>query len=258
MPVYTQKDFTAILDAFRKSIHVQIHFITPLAGGLPGNEEGITSFVQYYLKLIPGTPEFDSCVERIKSAEAGIIDTTPEEGEVEEEKSYSVSIIRRHNEYRWIAEHQIKALLKQAASRLGIFNAKRGSKGDIAEMTAVKAISSSVIDPDALWQIGICDKNGHPARSEFVCTKGNVTGPSGKRSIVTYAECIQDGYLSFDICFPENKLVMKDMLEILAAASQIGLGSKLSIGNGKFEIISAEYEEKKAKRSRVAELCVAE
>ena len=197
------------------------------------------------MKLTPNTSEFNSCLERIKTAEAGI-NTTPPEGEVEEESSYSVSIIRRHNDWRWIAEHQIKALLKQAASRVGIFVAKKGSKGDIAEMTAIKASGASVCDPEAWWKIGLYDLSEaeeKPATSEFICTKGQVSGASGKRSIVTYAECVRNGYLSFDICWPPNKIKEKEMITILAAASQIGLGSELSLGNGKFEIVSAEIDD---------------
>jgi hypothetical protein len=155
-----------------------------------------------------------------------------------------------------VLEHQLKALLKQAASRLGLFKMKGkvGSKGDLAEMGTILAHGPSLKDPDKPWRIFLregCDEKAekdHPdlkkALTRFEVIKGCVGTPSGKRSICHHTEIAPEGtVLEFEIRWPPKKLNTKDMAMVVAGTLSIGLGSCLSMGFGKFEVVTLEIDD---------------
>lgn len=236
---WSQSDLDQIMAEHRTKATVKCRLLRPLAGGLPAGEDGVKLFVEYQLHIPPETEDFEAAVARILKEEIGERKTDKEGDELETSESYQVNVIRRSERGAWIAEHQIKALIKQAASRLGLFSAqkKRGSKGDIAELGTVKACGDSLQDPKRPWEIYLRD-NGKAVKTSFVRLSGSVGTPKGKKSIQHDTEVAPEGTeFEFELWWPAKRLDAEDMAAIMAAATQIGLGSCLSLGYGRFVVI---------------------
>jgi len=243
MTTLSQNDLDRMLQHIRSTATITARFLRPLAGGQPAGDKGLAAFVEHWLKISPDSPEFQQAIDRIKNEEIGERETTPEAGEVQTETVYAVNVIRRGEHGPYVAEHQIKAMLKQAASRLGLFTAKKGSKGDVAEMGTVTAAGDSLQDPKRPWEIHL-RKGGRAAATEFHSISGSVGTPSGKKSIQHHTEVCEEGAeFCFKIEWPAKKLTATDMALVIAAASKIKLGSCLSLGYGLFEVMSMEIDD---------------
>ena len=244
MPVKTlhQEDLDKLLGQTRKTATIQCRMLRPLAGGVPASEKALKAFVEHHLGIPPESSEFGKALERIQKEEIGERDTTPEGGEVQTEDVYQVNVLRSNGHGPFILEHQLKALLKQAASRLGIFAAKgkRGSKGDLAECSTISAHDAS-LDEENPWNILLVNKDGEPAQTCFEIISGRVNTPKGWKSIQHHTEIAPAGSLfAFRLDWMPTKLSGNDIIDIIAMATQIGIGSCLSLGYGRFEVVEME------------------
>lgn len=236
-----QKDLDAMLEKRRSAIRVSCRMLRPLAGGQPAGEAGLRAFVQHQMGLEPDTEDFEAAVKRIGDEEIGEKDTTPESGEVSTKKVYSVNVIRSSEKGCFIAQHQIKAMLKQAASRMGLFVSRRGSKGDVAELGTVEAFGPSRLMPLRPWEVYLVNESFEPIATQWHEINGSVSTAQGKKSIQTQTEVAPEGSrFEFVIRWPANKLKSDDMFLVLAAATKIGIGSVLSLDYGRFEVLEAE------------------
>lgn len=241
---WTEKEIAELADGSRSVARMTLRFLRPLAGGQPAGDKALEAFAEHHLKLVPGTQEFKDAIARIKTEEIGERDATPEVGEVQEKHVYAVNVIRRSDKGPYVLEHQVKALLKQAASRIGLFKARIGTKGDMAEMGTVAAIGESLRNPARPWEVYLRNGSG-PATTSYDKIAGSVNTPRGKKSIQHHTEIAAEGSrISFEFRWPVGKLKAENLKEILAAAKIIGLGSCLSLGYGRFEVESVVGEEK--------------
>ena len=237
-----QQELDAMLAEHRQSMTIKARFLRPLAGGQPASDDGLRAFIKHHLGIAPDAPEFEAAFQRIRKEEIGERSTTPETGEVQTEEVYAVNVIRKSEHGSFLLEHQLKALIKQAASRLGLFQVKGkvGAKGDIAELGTITATGESLQNQDRPWEIYL-RKNGAAAATHFVPISGSVGTPQGKKSIQHHTEVAEEGAeFSFQIAWPKKRLTMDDMKLILAAATQIGVGSCLSLGYGRFEVVDLQ------------------
>lgn len=245
MPKYTLDEFQTRLAGMRSVMRVKIRLDRPIQGGQAAGEKGLHDYVKHVLKLEDGTPEFAQALSRIKGEEIGERDITPEGGEVEEKKVYAIKVIRSKEHGPFLLDHQIRAALKQAASRIGIFVAKSrgGAKGAVSEMGDVRACGESLQNPDRPWEIYL-RKDGAPAKTYYETERGCVSSPKGKMSIQTEAEhCEEGATIEFEILWQESAkgFSAEDMLNSLAAMMAVGLGSGLSQGHGKITVLEAEH-----------------
>lgn len=234
---YTEAELAAMMDGERSAAAVTLTMTRRLAGSQPAGEKGVMAFVEHHLGLEPGSPEFEAACARIQKEEIGDREATPEGGEVQEVESYAVNVIRRSEHGPFVLEHQIKAMIKQAASRLGLFAAKGkvGCKGDVAEMGTVEAAGASLLNPKRPWEVYLVDANGKPVTTEWARISGSVGTPQGKRSIQHDTEVAPEGtMLHFIVRWPARKMKAEDMVKTIAAARVIGLGSCLSLDYGRF------------------------
>jgi len=237
---YTQEDLDALMEKTRAKAIVECEFLRECAGGVPAGEKGLAAFVEHHLGLVPDTPDFEDAIKRIEKEEIGERETTAEGGEVDTAEVYQVNVIRHSEHGAYLAEHQIKALLKQAASRIGLFVARRGSKGDLAEMGTVLAHGDSLQDPTRPWEIHLRNGDG-AASTRYQEISGSVNSPKGKKSIMHHTEVAAEGSrFSFALLWPDTKLKADDLVSTIAAATQIGLGSCLSLGYGRFRVNNLE------------------
>lgn len=240
---WSNEQLMEILESFRTKVVVKLRLLRPSVGGQPAGDKGLEAFIEHHLNLDPRrgadkkptNPEFLAAFERIKHEELGEKDTTPETGEVEEKRVYGVNVVRKDERGPYLLEHQVKAMLKQAASRIGIFSAKLGSKGDLAELGTVVACGDSLQDPKEPWKL-YWRKDGAPAATSFDTMRGSVSTAQGRKSIQYEAERVMaGGEVEFELRWPPQKLLREDVVKVFAATLAIGLGSALSLGNGRFE-----------------------
>ena len=241
----TQQDLDKILGSIRKTAVVNCRLTRPLAGGVKTDEKGLKAFIEHHLGIPPEASDFQPTFDRIMREEIGERDTTPEGGEVQTEEVYQINVIRADEDGPYIGEHQIKAMLKQSASRLGIFKAKGklGSKGDLAECSTVSAHGES-FRGDKPWNIYLRDDTDcNVATTAFEIISGRVRTPQGAKSIQHHTESAVAGTrFTFALDWMPTKLTGSDIQSIIAMATQIGLGSCLSLGFGRFEVVSMEVE----------------
>ena len=128
-------------------------------------------------------------------------------------------------------------MIKVALSRLGIWNKKRGSKGDTVEFGSVYASGESAKSENRneIYIIGA------PDPLEFIQLQGTVSGPSGdKRSIQYHAENIPAGCeFEFEFRWYNSRLKVGDAKPLIGAIGILSLGSGRSIGYGQLEVVEA-------------------
>jgi len=217
---------------------------TELVGGIGADEQAVRNFVEFQLNL--KGEEADKAVHRILTQEIGERNVTPPEGEIQEKLTYGLMVIRRDEFGPWLGDWMIKANLKAAASRLGLFANKRGTKGDMAEMGRVAACGASLRTgyPE---RIHLVDGAGIAVSTYYQTFKGRVQSPQGANSIVSDRECAPAGSrFSFEFRWYNAKLTEEDIMGIFAAAGQIGLGSAKAFERGKFEVARLEINIPKA------------
>lgn len=247
---YTQADLDQLLGRIRSKAVFVIRFLLPLLGTQPATDAGLTSYIKFHLHIDPQpdadgkptNPEFIATFNRIKTEEIGERDVTPEGGEVEEKKVYGINVVRQSKLGPYLLAHQVKAALKQSASRAGFFEKKKGSKGDMAETGEVFAEGESLQDKARPWEIYL-RKNGGPAKTYFDTERGSVNTPQGKKSIQYEAEHVEEGTeASFSFHWPARKLTEADMATVAAVATAAALGGARSLSHGKFEVVSLTIE----------------
>lgn len=251
---YSQGDMDAILGKRRARARIRCRAIRPIAGGQPAGDKGLRSFVEHHLGLEPGSKDFEDAVKRISEEEIGEVDVTAEGGEVETKEVYQVNCIRKSKIGPFLLEHQVKAMLKQAASRMGIFKKKIGSKGDLAEMGTVRAAGASLMDPKRPWEIYLLAGSKKPAATHWEKISGSVNTPKGKKSIMHHTEVTQEGAeFEFEVDWMPTKLKKADFLALVAAATQIGIGSCQSLGYGKWEVVEMDVKMPKGESEEAAD-----
>jgi hypothetical protein len=269
MSTYTMKDLSTVYAAYCGSAIAVCRLTREIVGGQPATDDGIRAFAKHHLHI--PDEEIEEVVARIKGEEIGERDTTPATGELKEKESYGLNVLRHSAFGPWVGDWQIKAALKQAASRVGLFVAKRGTKGDIAEMGKISAHGISLHGPEFQIHLiaaesetaaetdhiefhGRTPSPNKPAETEYQKFLGRVNTPSGAKSIVNDAECCPAGS-RFSFCFQwyDAKLTEADIVSVFAALPIIGLGSAKSLERGKFDIETLDIEMAEAKRARFTE-----
>lgn len=214
-------------------------FATQLAGGQPASPEGVRAFVSHHLKLT--STEADEAVARILAEEIGAKPVPAPEGELDERLTYGINVIRRTEHGPFLGNWMVHACLKQAASRLKIFQEFRGSKGNFAEAGRVSAVGDSLVEPDRPDRIYLIAPDGGPAPTHFEEFKGRVQSPRGSVSVVHHSEVAPPRTrFEFEFRFLNGDLKDDDIKDFLALSMIVGLGSVKSLGCGKFLIESAE------------------
>jgi hypothetical protein len=225
--------------------------VTDIVGGQPGGTPGVQAFVSHYLHLEGA--EAEAAVARILNEEIGERDVTPENGELKEKRVYGINVIRRNSHGPYLGNWMIKAMIKQAASRVGLFVEQRssGAKGNFSEAGRVAAVGISLIDPDHSNHIYLSNAAGDgPAETEFKEFTGRVMTPSGPVSIMHHSEVAGPGSrFAFRFHFLPGKTKESDLVDVFAMTMVCGLGSVRSLECGKFKInkLSVEIPKKQAK-----------
>lgn len=239
---------------------IYIRFDTDVVGGVPASDEAILAFVQHHYHLTGD--DAIKAVARIKSEEIGTKGTATPEDELDTTLSYGLTQIRHSSWGPYLGDWMVKACIKVAASRLGLFVKVRGSKSDMTEMGQVSAIDWSLqpvkmqvvsegdphtAEPHQMIHLWVEGKDGEviPAPTSYRTFRGRVSTPSGYMSIVGDKEIAPPGTRA---CFEfryykHGKLTDENIANIISAMGVIGLGSAKAFECGKFTVMRAEINE---------------
>jgi len=243
--IITLEDLQRSYQEITTLLRCECRITTDIVAGQPADEKGVQAFVKHHLHLTG--QEAENAVRRILREEIGESDVTPELGEIQERESYGVCCFRRDAQGRpWLGCWQAKANIKQAASRTGLFQQKKGVKGDMAEGGQVVAYGASLLDPQHPERIYPVNAQGGPATTTFKEFMGRVHSPKGDVSIVHHSECIPfDHFFFFEYRYIGAKLSQQNLKDMLAVSMQCGLGSVRSLEMGKFVYLKVEMEDGK-------------
>jgi hypothetical protein len=161
---------------------------------------------------------------------------------------YGLNVLRADDDGgRWIGNWQIKACLKCAASRLGLFVKRQGAKGDMSEMGRLGATGMSL--GTYAERIRLMHAGGTPyTGGQFRKFMGRVNTPQGAKSIVHDSEVAPAGTrFEFELRMPFVKITTEDIARVFAAAQVVGLGSARSMECGHFKIDQLEVIDDKKK-----------
>ena len=204
---------------------IEIKFREKLHGGLPKNEDALKAYVK---------KEFKS------------EDTTPTDTDLEltEEKEISVTGFRCDDVGIYVGGYQVKAMLAQSASLLGLTTAKRGAKNTLKEGLIIEG--RNAVGENTGTKCYLLPIKTEPDGTEG--HTGNVPTPQGNRSIVKAIEYVEQPSLKFALFILENRmgadgtatknLTVKDIKSILAHGRTVGLGSHRKYESGHFDVVS--------------------
>ena len=262
--VLNREDTRKRFNELTNSAIVTIEFTSTLVGGQNAQDDGLEAFVIHQLGLKEENPEWTPgsrkvkqwlmtvegklAFSRIKKDEIGEIDTSPEDGELNDTKVYAVKVIRREDDRPYIGDWMVKANLKQSASRLGYFVKKKGSKGDLAEMGRVEPYGRSKRDsPHYIYLIPPEGRNFD--KRVFETISGTVHNAKGRSSIMSECEIVPVGtQAEFLLRWPKNsKLTRNDIIDIICGGQNCGLGSARSLERGRFDVTSLKVYVEKTK-----------
>lgn len=235
-------ELNAIYEGITTQVVAECELTTDMVGGLPANDEQLEDFCRHYLKV--PEDEVEDAVKRIKNEEIGERsgDQDPLD-ELAEKKSYGLNVVRKDEKGHWIGTWMVKAMMKVAASRLGLFVKKRGSKGDMAEMSRILAFGKSK-KSGARDRIHLYSGNGKAVETDFIEYMGSVSNPKGRMSIKHHSETVRPGArFMFEWRFPPFKIKLNDVKMLFATISEIGLGSVKAMERGKLKVVSLEVTE---------------
>lgn len=239
MTVYEAQELREMYESDTMRIVAECVTETEMFGGQPAGEPGVRAFCQHQLHL--AGDELEQAVRRIMREEIGERPTvgTQEGGEVQEVESYGVNVFR-HDEDGccWLGNWQIKAAFKQAASRRGYFQQKRGTKGDVAEMGEVEAAGISARQGGWRQRIRVMGPDGEPWMGNvFVTLRGRVNTPQGAKSIVHDSEVAPPGCrFTWQMRIAKGKWTEHMVAKTVAVMQVIGLGSVRSLEKGKIRV----------------------
>jgi hypothetical protein len=232
------QDLRSLYDDMTSSVRCECTISTKLVGGLPADRKALLAFAEHHLKIVD-PQERENAVARMLKEEIGERNVTPETGEVNEKQVYGVNIVRHDEQGRpFLGNWMIKACLKQAASRVGLFTETRGTKGNMSEAGSVNAIGVSAQDPNHPEIIYLAQPDSEePASTYFEEFMGRVQSPQGPVSIIHHSECVAPGSrFAFEFQFLRGGLDEDAIEKTLAMAMICGLGSIRSLECGKFRI----------------------
>lgn len=239
---FTAEDLKARYAGFTARVEAECTLETELVGGQPATDDGLRMFVKHHLGL--KDEKAGEAFQRIKQSEIGKRELPEEAGELEEYEIGSYNCIRRDPLGPWLGDWMPKACLKAAASRLGLFQKSRGSKGDLAEMGLIRALGLSLLNPLMPERIYLVDAaTDAPATTFWQRFMGRVHTPQGNKSIVTWAECAPPGSrFSFELRYYPGRLTQENIVDVFAAAMVLGLGSCKSFERGKFRVDKLSFD----------------
>jgi hypothetical protein len=204
---------------------VRIRIREALHGGKPKDP----ALLESHIKRKTGF-EDEATRKLIEQAEEGAPEPAPGDLDVTIEKSASRFLSDERGLY--VETFQIKAMLRQSGSMLGLYKKKRGSKQVCAEGLEVRGL-----EHERRVYLGKSEPDGTREATVHAMT------PKGPISGIKHTDYVGPVELAFEVWIlktaaAETRHVGKDdLVEILTFGQENGIGADRSQGFGKFDVI---------------------
>ena len=248
-------------DELQKSTNnffVEVEFVDSILGGNPVNPTVFRTHIEARLRRDAkaaekkgATPPTEERIQEIVSRRMVEMFGEDVETTIDAQEEKSRTTFKTNDFGPYIETRQVKAMLREMMSTLGISTAKRGSKQTLQHLVVVKSCDETgeAFDGDMVNQINF-ERDGDfvEAVDDHVEMCAHVMGPLGPRSLIKQHDRIYGAKIRFLIRVPANlpkpraTAVLRDeeIQRMLAHAQDDGLGACRSQGYGKFRVIKLE------------------
>lgn len=224
-----------------QTINVTLEFRERVYGGVPQSKD----LLDKYIEAVFGAKEGDETYNHVaKDAlpNGEQTDESNDKDEAQEKKDISSTGFRSDDKGLYLADFQIKALIKQGGSMLDLTISKRGTKSTLGEGLFVKGYLDGELTNNKIYFQPIREKpDGY---EDFA---GNVRTRQGSRSILKRCDYVEKPIVQFQLWILENrvaktgnKLTVNDLKSILELGQELGIGSCRSLEKGKFNLTQFE------------------
>ena len=141
----------------------------------------------------------------------------------------------------YIGAYQLKAMIAQCGSLLGLTVNKRGSKQTLKEGTFIKGINTEgEFTSDKVYLLPV--RKEADGKDNFT---GTVSGPQGSRSIISNSQYCVQPTIRFQMWVLSNrlqetnqgkKLTFEDFENIFELGQEVGIGAHRNMEKGKFDL----------------------
>lgn len=227
----TAAKFQQIREQLNNKYRVTIRTTHRLIGGIPAvnvGDDKSRNIMESWLRKSLG--------DKLTEEElAELTDKSFDEAASEAEEESSTTFKSNDNGI-YIEGRQVKAMLKEAASRLGYGKAVKGSRPSLRQdLHEALHVDENAIPIMRDGQY-VTEPDGYEARSIHVMTA------QGPRTSIKKTAHVNNAELSFTVRIL-NMVALKEehLINILAFGQDLGIGADRSQGNGKFEVIDFEH-----------------
>jgi len=201
---------------------LEIAFTGRVLGGIPGKEEVLKGHLMRQCQKHFGGDE-DKAAEEAKATLENI----------DEELATHVNVFRRNPDgVLCLAGYQVKAMIREAGSMLGMTKARKGRASFRQTLQ-----HGFFVQPKLMELLS----GGTPIRTPDGKQEdtGTIVDKAGARSIITANEYVEEATCAFRVLVVDNGAIKdEEMKELFGLARNIGLGSKRARDAGTFEITS--------------------
>jgi len=209
---------------------VTVEFEKPVVGGIPKSPEVIAAWIESRAKKKGRMPEeIQKLIEKVSS------EVYISEDDMEKEIEKTWTTFKGDKEGIYIEDRNIKAMLREAASTLGLF---KGTGSTARKQTFQHGLT---IKPYRIrfYRDGevIREPEDIQERPIIIDYKGNTISALKREDIVK-----EGARITFYICIVANNVFSEKMVkEMVEIAQEIGIGAARSQGFGKFKIVEFKY-----------------
>ena len=237
---------------------VEVEFVDSILGGNPMNPTVFRTHIESKLRREAkaaekkgAVPPTEERIQEIVSRRMVEMFGSDVETTIDAQEQKSRTTFKTNEFGPYIETRQVKAMLREMMSTLGITVAKKGSKQTLQHLVVVKACDETgeAFDSDMVNHINF-ERDGDfvEAVDDYVEMCAHVMGALGPRSLIKQHDRIYGAKIRFLIQAPANlpkprsTAVLRDeeIQRMLAHAQSDGLGACRSQGYGKVKVVKLE------------------
>jgi len=205
---------------------------TRVMGGVPQNPDIIEGWLR--TRLMGGDAELKLQVVRtleelgVDVPEMASADEMIEAAKIVAKERNGNTFWRRDGEL-CLADYQVKACLKECANIL-----YAGDRWGATRKGPKSAVAEWVFVDETRIPLGRMEPDGVHTQA------GSVSGPQGKRQILTYYDYVEGANVAFTFSVTDDRLTMDQWARVLVQGQKIGLGAVRSLSYGQFLVTEFE------------------
>lgn len=229
-PIIGIWDDSALFTRYR----VSLAFTGWVMGGVPQKPEIIESWLRQ--RILGGDEELRiSLVKTLADLEIEVPADATREDIIEAAKKIAATrngnTFRRDDDGLFLAAYQVKALLKESTAILFPGGQGEGThKWGVTKKSPRSYLAERVFVDDEAIHLDRTAPDGTHMQI------GQVTGPKGPRSTLTYYDYCDRPRVSFVVSSLQDSIKPEQWRDILLAGQRLGIGALRSMGHGQFRV----------------------